>query len=170
MGVLPAAVMATSIGDNIDSAREFWVSAVTRTAEARFWSPDELADALIDVDEAYNDVTGFESLAYKIGGFFGSASSGELQVLTFTSALAERAKNWTAPGGAELQATLAGAVQQNVDQAERTTSTFTDELEDAGEATKKTLADIPKVTTDPTNWVFVGAAAVVVLFIFARVR
>jgi hypothetical protein len=162
--------MATAIGDNIDSAREFWVSAVTRTAEARFWSPDELADALIDVDEAYNDVTGFEEFSYTLGGFFGSASSGELQVLAFTSALSERAKKWTAPGGAELQATLAGSVEQNVDQAERTTSTFTDELKDAGEAIKKTFEDIPKVTTDPTNWVLVGAAAVVVLFIFARVR
>jgi hypothetical protein len=162
--------MATAIGENIDSARDFWVESVTRTAEARFWTPEESAAAFVDIEEAYDDVTGFEAFSYTLSGFFGSANAGELQVLTFTSALAERAKNWTAPGGAELQAALAGAVGQNVDQAERTTSTFTDELKDLGEAGKKTLADIPKVTTDPTNWVFVGAAAVVVLFIFARVR
>lgn len=162
--------MATSIGQNIDSTRDFWVESVTRTAEARFWTPEESAAAFVDIDEAYDDVTGFEAFAYTLGGFFGSANAGELQVLTFTSALAERAKNWTAPGGAELQAALAGGVVQNVDQAERTTSTFTDELSDAGEAIKKTLADIPKVTTDPTNWALVGVAAVVVLVIFARVR
>jgi hypothetical protein len=162
--------MATAIGENIDSARDFWVESVTRTAEARFWTPEESAAAFVDIEEAYDDVTGFEALSYTLGGFFGSANAGELQVLTFTSALAERAKNWTAPGGAELQAALAGAVGQNVDQAERTTSTFYDELRDAKDAAAETAKDLAKKSTDPTTYVLIGAAALAFLLIFARVR
>jgi len=162
--------MATAIGDNIESAREFAIQTVTRVATARGWSSSELSGALADVEEAYNDVTGLESLAYDIGGIFGSSSSGELQVLTFTSSVAERARTWTAPGAAELQAVFATAVQQNVDQAERTTSTVTDYAGDAAAAAGDTVADVVAVGTDKRTYWIIGAAALVVLVLVARRR
>jgi len=162
--------MATAISDNIDSAREFAIQAVTRVAQSRGWTTEQLSSALADIEAAYDDVTGWETGAYVIGSLFGSASSGELQVLTFTSSVAERARNWTAPGGAELQAMFEGAVQQNVDQAERTTSTVTDYASDAAAAAGDTVADVVAVGTDKRTYWIIGAAALVVLVIVARRR
>jgi len=162
--------MATAIGDNIDSAREFAIQTVTRAATARGWTTEQLSGALADVEAAYDDVTGFESLAYDIGGIFGSSSSGELQVLTFTSSLAERARTWTGPGAAELQAVFAAAAGLQVDYAERSTSTVTDYAGDAAAAAGDTVADVVAVGTDKRTYWIIGAAARVVLVLVARRR
>ena len=162
--------MATAISDNIESAREFAIQAVTRVAESRGWSSAQLSDALADIEAAYNSVTGFEAPAYFIGGLFGSASGGELQVITFTSSVAERARNWTAPGGDELQDVFETAAGQNVDQAERTTSTVTDYAGDAAAAAGDTVADVVAVGTDQRTYWIIGAAALVVLVLVARQR
>jgi len=162
--------MATAIGDNIDSAREFAIQTVTRAASARDWTTEQLSGALADVEAAYDDVTGAESLAYYIGGIFGSSSSGELQVLTFTSSVAERARTWTGPGAAELQAVFATAAGLQVDAAERSTSTVTDYAADAAAAAGDTVADVVAVGTDKRTYWIIGAAALVVLVLVARRR
>jgi len=162
--------MATAISDNIDSAREFAIQAVTRVAQSRGWTTEQLTSALDDIQAAYDSVTGWEAGAYFIGGLIGSASGGELQVLTFTSSVAERARNWTAPGGDELQDVFETAVQQNVDQAERTTSTVTDYAGDAAAAAGDTVADVVAVGTDQRTYWIIGAAALVVLVLVARRR
>jgi hypothetical protein len=162
--------MATAISDNIDSAREFAIQTVTRVAESRGWTSEQLSSALADIEAAYDDVTGFEAGAYIIGGLFGSASSGELQVLTFTSSVAERARNWTAPGGDELQDVFQTAAGLQEDFAERSTSTVTDYAGDAAAAAGNTVADVVAVGTDQRTYWIIGAAALVVLVLVARRR
>ena len=163
-------MMATPIGDNIDSARDFAIQTVTRVAESRGWTAEQLSGALADVEAAYDDVTGFEAGSFIIGGLFGSASSGELQVLTFTSSVAERARNWTAPGASELQAVFATAAGLQVDAAERSSSTVTDYAGDAAAAAGETVSDVVTVATDKRTYWIIGAAALVVLVLVARRR
>lgn len=162
--------MATAISDNIETARDFAIQTVTRVAESRGWTAEQLSGALADVEAAYDDVTGFEAGAYIIGGLFGSASSGELQVLTFTSSVAERARNWTAPGGDELQDVFATAAGLQQDFSERSTSTLTDYAGDAAAAAGETVSDVVTVGTDKRTYWIIGAAALAFLLIFARRR
>lgn len=144
-----------------------WVTGVVKTTATQHgWTDEQLAYALLDVEEAHADALEEAGMFRTAVNWIDSTPSGDLT--TFWDHLRVYAQTWDGEHSDELRATF--GIAQTTTGSVAAQADADSLLTQAAGAVTQTATDVQTVATSRTTWIVVGlvAAAVVLVAVGGR--